>query len=98
MDLKGYYMLKIRKYPFTPSGNFSVEMKVGAKVLCAKMRNEQTVLYALVDTEADDKTFVFASAQTGDQTDLLVKGGRYIGTINRDNPLHALHVFQCGQY
>lgn len=92
----------IYKYPLEPKT--TLELPVGARVLCVQMQQEKPTLWVLqlVNNDAEPKDVLttemrsryFAALATGEQIDM--KGDEiYIGTVQFQQTGLVFHIWEC---
>lgn len=84
--------LKIYKYPLKVQDEQVVKMPIGADILCVELVKDIPCLYALVNSEADEKEITIEIFGTGHDIEILQR--RYIGTFKQLNDSFVGHVFQ----
>lgn len=80
----------IYKYPIQNS--FSLQLPVGAKVLCVQMQYNVPYMWVMQDTSNYLEPRHFRIVNTGDDTDC--KPENYIGTFQEDNGSYVGHLFE----
>jgi hypothetical protein len=85
---------EVWKYEIPMTDNFSLEMPIGAKVLCVQTQHNTPCIWSLVSPGVGRVTRSFRLAGTGHPIDL--DGLTYIGTFQIYGGSLVFHVFEKG--
>lgn len=83
-------MQSIWKFPLTTTGEQSVDMPQGAKILACQTQNNTPCLWCVVDVNAPREKRTFRIYGTGHE----FRGGEYVGTYQIHNGGLVFHVFE----
>lgn len=86
-------MKAIWKYPIKVEAQQSIEMPIGAEILCVQMQGEQPCLWAKVSPEGWPTKRTIVILPTGAEFEEM--RGRYIGTFQMHNGMYVWHVFEA---
>ncbi len=90
-------MRTIWKFPiFAGSGEFSVKMPGGAKLLDVQTQFDQPCIWALVESETPEVDHRFVIQGTGFNVGLLGKS-QYVGTFQIAGGSLVFHLFDLGE-
>ncbi|MCP5006558.1 MAG: hypothetical protein GY941_21850 [Planctomycetes bacterium] len=81
--------MQVWKYKIEPLS--TLEMPIGAKILCVDCQRGTPTMWVLVDTDAMKVNRKFHTYGTGEAIDA---NSTYIGTFQMDNGFLVFHVFE----
>ena len=83
----------IWKYPLKVEAQQSIEMPIGAEILCVQMQGEQPFLWAKVTPNGWPIKKTIVIHPTGHEFEEYP--GRYIGTFQMQGGLYVWHVYEA---
>jgi hypothetical protein len=84
----------IWKFPLRVTDMNSVDMPLGAEILCVQAQREAPTLWALCDPAAPKRTRYFVIYGTGHPVDASDSAANYVGTIQQYDGALVWHVFE----
>lgn len=91
--MSGYYRASIYKYQLSNGGATTIDMPIGAQILCVQTQDGFLCLWALINPSAPKESRRFEVYGTG--WEMTSPPGKYIGTV-QEGP-YVLHVFESDQ-
>lgn len=86
-------MKRIWKFPCNICDQLTIDMPLGAKVLCVQMQHDEPCIWALVDDNMPLTPYPFAWRGTGHHCD-GIDAAKYIGTIQMQGGELIFHLFR----
>lgn len=83
----------IWKYPIKVEAQQSIEMPIGAEILCVQMQGEQPCLWAKVSPDGWPRAKTIVIHPTGHEFEDYA--GRYIGTFQMQGGMYIWHVYEA---